>query len=286
MSRVLFIQADSRTLNPRLDEATIDAEYAADPAVARAEWGGLFRDDVSGYLTDELIDAALPGRLVHGRRRRPVAFVDTSGGVIDASVLAIAHAEDISEPGERRPPIVVLDHLQYVAAPHQPARAVEDFVKTLKDFGLAKVTGDRYAGNWCADAFSKLGIRYEPSELDKSGLYNEAAALFAGRRVELLDDRRLFAELRMLERRPRSGGRADSIDHPPRGHDDAVNACCGALWLAAARREGIRISDAQLRAHSRPMPGSPNWQRLYGDSRSDGSERTPVPSMLIGRLRS
>jgi hypothetical protein len=57
--------------------------------------------------------------------------------------------------------------------------------------------------------------------------------LFAERRVELLDNRRLTTELRLLERRPRSGGRGDAIDHPPRAHDDCANACCGALWLAS-----------------------------------------------------
>jgi hypothetical protein len=236
MSRVLFIQADSRTLNPSLDQELIDAEYRADPAVARSEWGGEFRADIAAYLTDELIDAALPGRLRRGRRQAAVAFVDMSGGVSDAAVLAVAHAEDIAEPGEHRPPNVILDALSYRAAPHEPDAVVVEFARTLRDFGLTRVTGDRYAAQWPVGAFAKHGVVFEPSELDRSSIYSECAPLFAEKRVELIDDKRLFAELRGLERRPRSGGRADSIDHGPRNHDDAINAACGALWLASRRR--------------------------------------------------
>ncbi|MGO9684706.1 MAG: hypothetical protein ACLPTZ_19375, partial [Beijerinckiaceae bacterium] len=89
------------------------------------------------------------------------------------------------------------------------------------------------AGGFVEDAFRKLGITYLSSELDKSTIYNEALPLFAERRAVLLDDKRLLTELRLLERRPRAGGRADAVDHPPRGHDDAANAACGALALAA-----------------------------------------------------
>jgi hypothetical protein len=58
-------------------------------------------------------------------------------------------------------------------------------------------------------------------------------ALFAQKRVELLDDKRLITELRLLERRPRAGGRGDGVDHPPRGSDDIANSACGALWQAS-----------------------------------------------------
>ncbi len=77
------------------------------------------------------------------------------------------------------------------------------------------------------------GFRYQVSELDKSAIYSEALPLFAQKRVELLDDRKLITELRLLERKPRAGGRGDSVDHPPRGRDDIANAACGALWQAS-----------------------------------------------------
>lgn len=252
-SDVLVLKADHTQLNPTLDPKVIERAMAEDPEAARSEWFGEFRSDVSQWLADELIDIALEsGRLKAGRPYPSVAFVDMSGGRHDASVLAIAHAETAPESpratirgdGNPAPPVVRLDVLHTVPAPHEPSAVVEDFAKALRDRGLRKVVGDRYAGAWVSDAFQKAGIEYEPSELDKSAIYCEALPLFAERRVELLEDKRLVTELRLLERRPRTGGRGDMVDHQPRGHDDAANACCGALWLAAKIQLPMTISDS------------------------------------------
>ncbi|NJN71058.1 MAG: hypothetical protein HC801_12845 [Nitrospira sp.] len=50
-----------------------------------------------------------------------------------------------------------------------------------------------------------------------------------------LDHPRMLAQLLALDRRTSRGGR-DSIDHPPRGHDDLINSAAGAVLLAAPRR--------------------------------------------------
>ena len=124
--------------------------------------------DVSQWLPDELIDAALqPGRLKRGTRQPPVAFVDSRGGRHDASVLGIAHAE-LDSQGAQRLPNLFLDHLHCVPAPHEPAAVVGLFVAALKDYRLHKVVGDRYAAEWCANAFAKAGIQYEAAELQNT----------------------------------------------------------------------------------------------------------------------
>jgi hypothetical protein len=51
----------------------------------------------------------------------------------------------------------------------------------------------------------------------------------------LLDAPPLAMELMQLERRTARSGR-DSVDHPPQGHDDHANACCGVLALLAAHQ--------------------------------------------------
>lgn len=252
-SDVLVISASHSQLNPTIDQKVVDRAMAEDPEAARSEWYGEFRSDVSQWLADELIDIALePGRLKAGHPYPAVAFVDMSGGRHDASALGIAHAEaappspddKFRTDGKRAPPIVRLDVLSAVPAPHEPSAVVEQFAEMLKERHLRKVVGDRYAGGWVSDAFEKAGIQYEPAELDKSAIYCEALPLFAERRVELIDDKRLVTELRLLERRPRAGGRGDSVDHQPRGHDDCANAACGALWLAAKIKPPMRISDS------------------------------------------
>jgi hypothetical protein len=231
-SDVLVISAGHRVLNPTIDERIVQKAMQEDPEAARAEWFGQFRGDVSQFLPDEAIDIAIAGtRRERAEPRGFAAFVDMSGGLHDASVLAIAHLDG----APYAPSTVVLDRLQVVAGRHEPQAAVEQFCGILRDFSLTKVTGDRYAGDWVAGAFRRAGIRYEVSELDKSAIYAEVMPLFAERRVELLRDQRLITELRLLERRPRSGGKGDAIDHPPRSHDDAANAVCGALWLASSK---------------------------------------------------
>lgn len=227
---VLVIKAQHSQLNPTIDPKIIERAMAEDPEAARAEWFGEFRGDVSQWLADELIDAALEGR-TGGRKRPEVAFVDISGGRHDASALGIAHAE---EPGnDGAPPRLVLDVLEHVRAPHEPDAVVGRFCELLKARHIRRVKGDRYAGSWVSDAFKRNGIEYNSSELDKSSIYLECLPAFAERRVTLINDKRLVTELRMLERRPRSGGRADQVDHPANAHDDAANAALGALWLCA-----------------------------------------------------
>jgi len=229
-SDVLVLKGTHGQLNPTIDPKVVERAMAEDPEAARAEWFGEFRSDISQWLADELIDCAVEaGRSKRGSARPAHAFTDVSGGRHDASALALAHSEQQGS----RPSTVILDHLECVPAPHEPHAVIERFAETLKRHHLSKVTGDRYAGGFVEDAFRKLGITYLSSELDKSTIYNEALPLFAERRAVLLDDKRLLTELRLLERRPRAGGRADAVDHPPRGHDDAANAACGALALAA-----------------------------------------------------
>jgi hypothetical protein len=167
--------------------------------------------------------------------------------------LALAH----SERQGSAPPTVVLDYLECVAAPHKPIQVAARFAETVKRHGLSKVVGDRYAGAFSSDAFETAGVKYEPSELDKSAIYNEALPLFVERRVALIDDQRLATELRLLERRPRTGGKSDSVDHGPRGQDDAANATAGALVLAS---KGLDLQSLW----SRLAMDAGTWTQLTG----------------------
>lgn len=225
---VLVWRAPTLTMNPSVPQRIIDRAYAEDPLSAAAEYGAEFRSDVAGFLQSEWLDAAI----MSGRHELPRqanttyhGFADPSGGGADAFTLAIAHDED---------GVAVLDVLR--ARRGSPEAAVQEFAAVLKAYGLSTVTGDRYAARWVVDAFARAGITYQHSELSKSDVYLEALPLFATGTVRLLDHTRLLVELRQLERRTSSSGK-DTVDHPPRAHDDMANACCGALWLASARRD-------------------------------------------------
>ncbi len=225
-SDVLVIKAGGPILNPTLDQKVIDRARAEDPVAARSEWDAEFREDLSVFLDDELVEAAI----VPGRRELPFAgqryfaFADPSGGRHDSFSLSIAHRD-----GQR----IIQDKLLCQSPPFVPDEVVERYCDVLKSYGLATVTGDAYAGEWVSASFAKHGISYVTAAKDRSGIYIECLPNFTARNLELLDVPKLATELRLLERRPRPGGKGDVVDHPPRGTDDAANAACGSLWLAA-----------------------------------------------------
>jgi len=232
-SDVLIWQAPSDLMNPRLSAAALARRKAADPIAFRTEIEAQFAEDISQHFADADLDAA---QCPDVRERPPIlhlpngtpveyrAFTDPSGGRHDGFTLAIAHADGHD---------LILDHLSVTRPPFDPESVVRRYAEQLQRYRLASVQGDRYAAEWVSATFGKYGIGYAASERDKSAIYSEVMPAFAERRVRLLDHDRLLTELRLLERRPRPGGRGDVVDHPPRASDDAANSCCGALLMVA-----------------------------------------------------
>jgi hypothetical protein len=227
---VLVWQADTRAMNATVDESVVREAYESDPAAASAEYGAQFRTDVESFVSREAVEACV----ADGRHELPpveggwhVGFVDPSGGSQDAMTLAIAHAE--WRDGRV---VAVLDAVRERKPPFSPESTTAEFADVLKSYGVGVVVGDRYAGEWPRERFREHGVAYEPAALPKSDIYREALPLLNSHALELLDDRRLVAQLLGLERRTGRSGK-DSIDHGPGGRDDLANAACGALVLAA-----------------------------------------------------
>lgn len=230
---VLVWQADTRTMNPLVPQVVIDNAYQQDASVASAEYGAQFRRDVETYISREAVEACV----VAGRFELPFLLgvvyedgFDAAGGSgSDEQALAIAH----SELREGRW-VHILDYVTSVKPPFSPQNVVEDFCQTLKRYGITKARGDRYAGEWPREQFTKHGIEYRLTDKPKSDLYKELLPLINSGSVELLDHPKLTTQLCALERRTARGGR-DTIDHPPSGHDDVVNAAAIALVTCARR---------------------------------------------------
>jgi hypothetical protein len=221
-------------MNPTVDAAMIQAAYQSDEAVAAAEYGAQFRRDIENLVTREAVEA----RVVLGRYELPPLpgvrydpFVDLAGGGDDSYTLAIAHRDD---------DMLVLDALRERRPPCSPEQVVTEFADLCRAYGLHRVPGDRYGGEWPREQFRKRGITYEVAAKPKSDLYRELLPLLNSGRVVLLDHPRLIAQLCGLERRSARGGR-DSIDHGPHAHDDLANAAAGALLRAAARQGSLQI---------------------------------------------
>jgi hypothetical protein len=255
--RLLVWQAPTRTMNPTVDQGIIDDALEEDPARASSEYLATFRSDVEAFVSKEVVDSVT----VQGRYELPrvtgtayVGAIDPSGGSSDSMTLAVAHYD-------HRTKRAVLDAVRERRPPFSPDDVTLEFTALLRAYGISRIQGDRYAGEWPRERFRIYGITYEPCERNKSEAYAELLPLLNSGRVELLDHKRLVSQLCALERRTARGGR-DTIDHMRGAHDDVANASALALILAAnggAGMLGLRITPAMIQRGMQP-----SFQQLYG----------------------
>ena len=226
----LVIQAPSTTMNPRLPQSLVDDALAEDEPAARSEYLAEFRDDLASFVDRTLVESLVSdvAERPPERGHRYRAFVDVSGGRGDSFTWAIAHNKGQT---------AMLDLVREVRPPFNPTEVVARCAEDIQRYRLREVTGDRYAGEWVTEAFGTAGVKYQPSEKNRSELYLDLLPMMTAGQVELLEHDRLVSQLASLERRTRTGGR-DSVDHPRNGSDDVANAAAGAL-VAAPRVSGI-----------------------------------------------
>ena len=226
-AQILVWRAPTLTMNPSVPRRVIDEAFDADPASAAAEYGAEFRTDVETFVAREVVEACVS---LEVRERPPVldgyymGFVDPSGGSSDSMTLAVGHRQD---------DVVVIDAVRERRPPFSPDGVVAEFAALLKSYRVTTVHGDRYAGEWPRERFRERDIGYEPAEKPKSDLYRDLLPTLNARRIDLIDDKRLQAQLVGLERRTARSGK-DFIDHAPNGHDDVANAVAGVASLLAA----------------------------------------------------
>jgi len=235
----LVWKATTREMNPSVRQQIVDDALEADYARANSEYNAEFRTDVETFVAREVVDQCT----ILDRHELPrlsgiryLAFVDPSGGSADSMTLAIAHRDKDGR--------AILDVVRERRPPFSPEAVTQEFAELLKDYGVSRVVGDAYSGEWVREPFRTCGIAYEVSDKRKSDIYRDALPLLNSGKVELLDHPRLVTQLCGLERRTARGGK-DSIDHAPGGHDDVANAVAGALVLAAGKRP-MHIPDSAL----------------------------------------
>ena len=166
-------------------------------------------------------------------------FCDPSGGSSDSFTLAIGHKDLASK-------VLIVDALREVRPPFNPSEVVAEFSQLLlKGYGVSKVYGDRYAGEWPKEQFGRHGVRYEQSAKPKSDLYIDLLAAINSKRVALLDHARLLSQLCGLERRVSRAGK-DSIDHAPGAHDDLANCVAGLVAATLSKHGGYTLEPFQV----------------------------------------
>jgi hypothetical protein len=139
-------------------------------------------------------------------------------------------------------PVVIYGLRLTLDLPWQSATAnKKKFVGVCQEYGLSKVTGDRYAGETFRADFQEYDISYEVSEFSKSELYDAFKPKLNPGEVELLDDGKLQEQLLTLVIK------GSKIDHLSGDHDDFANAAVGALLLVAGKKSGFDL-DLYVRA--------------------------------------
>jgi hypothetical protein len=254
---VLVAKGTTRDFNPTIPEEEIARELERDPIRNTAEYLAEFRDDVSSFVSPEVVRQCTIGVTARppGQSITYLAFCDPSGGSADSMTLAIGHFDSAKQT-------VIVDCLLEQRVPFSPELCVRDFSYTLKSYGVRKVIGDRYAGLWPVEQFARFDIEYEQSAAPKSELYLTLLALLNSRRIELVDNQRLAAQLCSLERRTARGGK-DSIDHPPGGMDDCANAIAGLSAICTEQPFDYLEFCRRYNGTSSDDPdGVESWQRL------------------------
>lgn len=249
---VLVWRGTTEEMNPRVDRRIIEEAYAADPESASAEYGAEFRTDITAFIGRDAVKAVVADGILElppAAGIRYAAFVDPSGGSADSMTLAIGH---MGIDG-----IAVLDATRERKPPFSPEDVTAEFCELLRAYGITRVFGDAYAGEWPRERFALHGIAYELSGRNKSAIYQDFLPALNGRRIRILDQPRLLAQLCNLERRVSRGGR-DSIDHGPGQHDDVANAVCGVLTSVINDRRPALMRQADMLIEDRPV-ALPAW---------------------------
>jgi hypothetical protein len=226
--RCLVVQADSRTLNPCLRQATIDRAYEDDAIAAAAEYGGEFRQPVTAYLDRAVVEKAID-QGVTGRVRLPgvsyKSHIDVAGGTgSDSFCVCIGH-----KTHDAGRDICVVDILFEAKPPFDPDIITTQAAALLLQWGVTDATGDAYAAAWPITAFARHGVRFHTAALTTSELYLHTLPLWTAGRVSMLDVPRAVDQLCNLRRRLGQGGK-ETIMHPRNAHDDLSCVIAGVLW--------------------------------------------------------
>jgi hypothetical protein len=278
------LQGSSQTWNPTIKSAFIKAAYEDDPEGAAAEYGAIWRADLSALLDSADIDAAVdydrPTELPPQPGIQYRAFVDASAGRADAYTLCIGHMNDLG--------VFIADAVRRRTPPLDPNAVSDEFGQLLRTYGLREVTGDNYAGEYCRLSYERIGITYHKSPKSKSQLYLEAVAPFARRLVSIPDDKVLIRELKTLERSTSKTGR-DSVDHPKHGSDDVANAVAGCCYLCTVKSQYSR-GTAQFSSYTawgdadvseNPYCGeSSRWDPDFADDQDNPHSDYPEPQWM------
>jgi hypothetical protein len=220
---ILVARGTTTDFNPTFPQSVIDRAIERDAALNSAEYLVEWRSDLEAFVSREVVKSCIDVGVFErppADDARYLGFVDPAGGSgSDSMTLAVGHRQDGS--------VVVLDCLREWRPPFNPTDVILEASELLRSYRVGKISGDRYAGEWCRQPFREHGVAYEPSARSKGDIYINFLPMLNAGRVRLLDHQRLAGQLASLERTTTRGTGKDVVDHPRGGHDDLANAAAG-----------------------------------------------------------
>jgi len=241
---VLVFQGDTRLFNPTYSRRKLERLKKRKPLTYETEHLARFRSDLSSMYDPLMIDKAInydrPLELPPREGIKYQSFVDCAGGGgRDHYAIAIGHLE-----GEK----VIIDVVRSRSPKFNPDAVTAQYCELLKQYGIKKVYGDKFSGDWSLNSYAKHGIEYIRSEKTKSELYLEAESPFNTEIVDLPDKELAITQLKNLIRKTRSGGK-DSVDTDSGQPEDEANVIAGVIYLLTQKKESegaFEISDVGI----------------------------------------
>ncbi len=241
---VIVFQGSTELFNPTYSEKKLKKLKKRKPLTYRTEHEAFFRTDLSAMYDPEMIDKAVnPDRPLEIPYRQGIefkAFTDCAGGGgKDHYALALGFLESDK---------AIIAVVRSRAPKFNPDEVTAEYCELLKKYGISKVYGDKFSGDWASNSFAKHDIDYERSEKTKSELYLEAESPFNTERVDLPNKELPITQLKMLIRKTRSGGK-DSVDTDSGQPEDEANVIAGVIWLLTGGKESegaFEISDVGI----------------------------------------
>ncbi len=225
-------QADTRTVNPGIPKGFVKAEYKRDVDYARREFGAEFAEKIESFFDYEVLQSSftLVGSLPCKSKFAYSLGIDQSGlSGRDRFALAISHKE-----GDR----VLVDHIQAWETKDSDIILAE-VGKLTGAYRLNKVSIDRYAKGWVAQALNKLGLEVEirPSMAE---IYTNLKSLMIAGRLRLPNNPDLRKALQNTQAFYGKNN-ALSIAHQrsAAGHADLADAVATSVWVRSSEPTGV-----------------------------------------------
>jgi len=241
----LTIQAPTRLLNPTIPQKFIDKEYARDPDNAAREFGAEFAETLAGFFggcIEKLADCfQLAGDQPPNKSFRYFGGIDQSG-LTGRDRFAFAVGHNVLSDGKPRTVIDVARSWDTT----DDEQILGEIKALAGDYGVLRVSIDRYAGGWVEKALQKIGLVVEirpPLPV----VYSNLKSLILSGHL-LLPDRRDLRD--GLARTQAYYSKANNLtighERDQYGHGDLADAVATCVFLCAgaqSRQAGLAFPD-------------------------------------------